>query len=141
MGYFPAGQHHMNGETALRFSRIRKVDNAFRRDDRQTQVLCALKDKLLAPQVLADLPQIIAAFQGSVLTDLSPAQVASLACLGPMIRPENLRFASIPEDLLTGMRNAEGSYVLSADEEAIRDLVRDFLEGDWPTEPDQPSCP
>jgi hypothetical protein len=58
-----------------------------------------------------------------------------------MIRPENLRFASIPEDLLTGMRNAEGSYVLSADEEAIRDLVRDFLEGDWPTEPDQPSCP
>jgi LCP family protein required for cell wall assembly len=141
MGFFPAGQHHMNGETALRFSRIRKVDNAFRRDDRQTQVLCALKDKLLSPEVIPDLPEIVAAFEGSVLTDLSPAQLASLACLGPQIRPENLRFASIPEDLMTGMRNAEGSYVLAADEQALRALVQDFLAGRWPTEPDQPSCP
>src|SRR3990170_7271863 len=60
MGYFTAGQHHMNGETALRFSRIRKTDNAFRRDDRQTQVLCALKDKLLSPEVVTDIPGIIA---------------------------------------------------------------------------------
>jgi LCP family protein required for cell wall assembly len=141
MGYFAAGAHHMDGATALRFSRIRKVDNAFRRDDRQTQVLCALKDKLLSPDVITDLPQIVAAFQGSVLTDLSPSQIASLACLAPRIRPENLRFASIPEDLLTGMRNAEGSFILSADEQVLRDLVQEFLGGRWPTEPDQPSCP
>jgi hypothetical protein len=83
----------------------------------------------------------VAAFQGSVLTDLSPSQIASLACLAPRIRPENLRFASIPEDLLTGMRNAEGSYILSADEQVLRDLVQEFLGGRWPTEPDQPSCP
>jgi LCP family protein required for cell wall assembly len=141
MGYFSAGEHHMNGETALRFSRIRKVDNAFRRDDRQTQVLCALKDKLLSPEVIPDLPEIVAAFEGSVLTDLSPAQLASLACLGPQIQAENLRFASIPEDLMTGMRNAEGSYVLAADEQTLRALVQDFLAGRWPNEPDQPSCP
>ena len=141
MGYFRAGDHHMNGETALRFSRIRKTDNAFRRDDRQTQVLCALKNKLLSPEVIGDIPEIIGAFQGSVLTDLSPAQLASLACLGPMIRPENLRFASVPEELLTGTRNAQGSFVLQADDKAMRQLVQDFLAGIWPTEPDVPSCP
>ena len=141
MGYFRAGQHHMDGQTALRFSRIRKTDSAFRRDDRQTQVLCALKDKLLSPDVVTDIPGIIAAFQGSVQTDLSPAQLASLVCLVPMIRPENLRFASVPEDLLTQTRNAEGSFVLEPDQEALRELVQAFLAGTWPTEPDQPSCP
>ena len=141
MGYFPAGQHHMDGQTALRFSRIRKIDSAFRRDDRQTQVLCALKDKLLTPEVITKIPEIIAAFQGSVLTDLSPAQLASLACLGPMLKPENLRFASIPEDLLTAGRNQEGSFVLQAEPQKLRDLVQSFLAGVWPTEPDKPSCP
>jgi anionic cell wall polymer biosynthesis LytR-Cps2A-Psr (LCP) family protein len=141
MGYFRAGAHHMDGQTALRFSRIRKTDNAFRRDDRQTQVLCALKDKLLSPEVIPDIPEIIAAFQGSVQTDLSPAQLASLVCLGPMIRAENLRFASIPEELLTQTRNAEGSFVLLPDEQELQALVQAFVAGTWPTEPDQPSCP
>jgi LCP family protein required for cell wall assembly len=141
MGYFAAGPQHMDGPTALRFSRIRKIDSAFRRDDRQTQVLCALKDKLLSPEVITDIPEIIAAFQGSVLTDLSPAQLASLACLGPMIRAENLRFTSLPEELLTPGRNDEGAYVLQPDGEKVRELVQAFVDGTWPTEPDQPSCP
>jgi len=141
MGYFPAGPHHMDGETALRFSRIRKADNAFRRDDRQTQVLCALKDKLLSPAVIPQIPEIVAAFRDSILTDLSPAQLASLACLGPLVAPENLRFASIPEELLVGTRNAEGSFVLETDPQAMRALVADFLAGAWPSEPNQPSCP
>lgn len=141
MGYFTAGQHHMDGQTALRFSRIRKTDNAFRRDDRQTQVLCALKHKLLSPEVVTGIPGIIGAFQGSVLTDMSPAQLASLVCLGPMIRSENLRFASLPEELLTATRNAEGSFILQPDEPKVLELVQAFLAGTWPTEPDQPSCP
>jgi LCP family protein required for cell wall assembly len=141
MGYFTGGPHHMDGATALRFSRIRKTDNAFRRDDRQTQVLCALKDKLLTPQVVTRIPEIIASFQDSIQTDLSPAQLLSLACLGPLIKPENLRFASIPEDLLTSARNEEGSFVLQADPVKLRDLVQSFVAGTWPTEPDKPSCP
>jgi LCP family protein required for cell wall assembly len=141
MGYFPAGPHHMNGETALRFSRIRKIDSAFHRDDRQTQVLCALKDKLLSPEGLIRLPQIIGAFQGSVLTDLSTAQLAQLACLGPLIDPANLRFASVPEELLQPARNDEGSYVLKADGDRLRELIQSFVSGAWPTEPDHPSCP
>ena len=141
MGYFSAGQHHMNGETALRFSRIRKIDNAFKRDDRQTMVLCALKDKLLSPEVLPRLLEIIASLQNSVLTDLSVAQLGQLACLGPSLRPENLRFASLPEELLTGARNDQGSFVLNADMDAVRAIVADFVAGTWPSEPDQPSCP
>lgn len=141
MGYFPAGHHHMDGETALRFSRIRKVDTVFARDDRQTQVLCALKEKLLNPEVVADVPQIIAAFQGSVLTDLSPAQVGQLACLAPFLDPHDLRFASLPAEWLQPARNDEGSFIWQVDMDQVRQLVEAFLAGEWPTEPDAPSCP
>jgi hypothetical protein len=104
-------------------------------------VLCALKDKLLSPEVLPRLLEIIASLQNSVLTDLSVAQLGQLACLGPSLRPENLRFASLPEELLTGARNDQGSFVLNADMDAVRAIVADFVAGTWPSEPDQPSCP
>jgi LCP family protein required for cell wall assembly len=141
MGYFRAGQHHMDGATALRFSRIRKIDNAFRRDDRQTMVLCALKQKLVSAEVVPHIPEIIASLAESVLTDLSLAQLSQLACLGPYLKSENLRFASLPEELLHPGRNSEGSFVLNADFDAVRELIAEFVSGTWPSEPDQPSCP
>jgi LCP family protein required for cell wall assembly len=141
MGYFPAGHYLMDGATALRYSRIRKVDNVFHRDDRQTQVLCALKKKILSPGSIGRIPQLIAAFQGSVQTDLSPAQLAQLACVAPMVKPENLRLVSVPEDMLTGTRNAQGSFIWAVDNQQLRDLVAQFVAGEWPTAPDTPSCP
>jgi LCP family protein required for cell wall assembly len=146
MGYFTAGHHHFNGDQALRFSRIRKRYGDFVRQDDQTMVLCALRKKVLTPAVLPKIPKIIAAFQGQVLTDLSPEQIGQLACLLPNIKRENILFASLPDDLfqLTSiyspiMRN--NTSVLQADPIAIRDYVSQFMAGAWPTVPDQPSCP
>ncbi|HSR48190.1 MAG TPA: LCP family protein [Anaerolineales bacterium] len=141
MGYFAAGHHHMDGATALRFSRIRKVDTVFARDDRQSQVLCALKDELLSPASIIRIPELVAAFRDSVLTDLSPAQIAQLACLAPQIRPENLRLTSVPRELLAQSRNADGSFIWDVDNQEIRDLIAAFVAGEWPTAPDEPSCP
>ncbi len=45
LGYFRAGQHHMTGEEALRFSRIRKKYSEIARTDNQSLVICAVKDK------------------------------------------------------------------------------------------------
>jgi LCP family protein required for cell wall assembly len=145
MGYFPAGQHHFTGDEALRFSRIRKTDNAFRRDDRQTQVLCALRQKVLSPQVIDDIPEILAAFSGSVLTDLSPAEMAQLACLAPQVGPGSLRMEDLPEDMLEptrvyvpSLRNT--TFVLDVDIDALRAIVTEFLAGRWPAEDSGPSC-
>lgn len=141
MGYFAAGHHRMDGATALRFSRIRKVDTVFARDDRQTMVLCALKEKLLSPASLGRIPELIGAFQDSILTDLSPIQLAQLACLAPQVSPENLRFASVPREMLTQSRSDEGSFIWDVDNGQLRALLAAFAAGEWPTEPDQPSCP
>ncbi len=146
MGYFTAGQHHFNGDQALRFSRIRKKYNEFTRMDNQNLVLCALKEKITSPEVLPKVPKIIAAFQNSVLTDLSPAQLAQLACLVPKLRRENLIFTGLPHEILSPGRiyspqQKNETFILEADFDIIRDYIGQFMAGTWPTEPDEPSCP
>jgi anionic cell wall polymer biosynthesis LytR-Cps2A-Psr (LCP) family protein len=146
MGYFYAGQQHFNGDQALRFARIRKKYNDFTRMDHQNMVMCALKKKLESPIVLAKLPKIIAAFQGSVLTDLSPEQIGQFACLLPSLKRENLIFTSLPAEIFSSGRvyspiQKNETFVLEADFDVIRDYVTRFLAGEWPDQPDEPSCP
>jgi len=146
MGYFYAGQQHFNGDQALRFSRIRKRYSVFTRTSNQNMVLCALKDKVTSPTVLPKIPQIIAAFQDAVLTDLSPEQLAQLACLAPKLDSDNLIFTSISEDLLTPGRvyspqqKAE-TFVWEADYDVIRDIISQFLAGNLVSESGGASCP
>lgn len=146
MGYFYAGQQHFNGDQALRFSRIRKRYNVFTRTSNQNMVLCALKDKITSPAVLPRIPQIIAAFQDSILTDLSLEQLTQMACLVPKVNSENLIFTSISEDLLTPSRvyspqqKAE-TFVWEADYDILRDIIRQFLAGTLVSDSDGVSCP
>jgi LCP family protein required for cell wall assembly len=146
MGYFYAGQNHFNGDEALRFSRIRKRYNDLTRMDHQNMVICALRKKILSPQVLPKIPQIIAAFKDSVITDLSLEQMSQLACLLPHIDRENLLFTGLPDEVYTPgtiyspqMRN--DTFIMNADPKVIRDYVQRFLAGEWPNEPKEPTCP
>lgn len=146
MGYFYAGQQHFNGDQALRFSRIRKRYNVFTRTSNQNMVLCALKDKITSPAVLPKIPQIIAAFQDAVLTDLSPEQLTQLACLAPKLDSDNLVFSGIPEDILSPSRvyspqqKAE-TFIWEADYGVIRSIINQFLAGDLVSESDGATCP
>lgn len=146
MGYFSAGQHHFNGSEALRFARIRKRYNDFTRMDNQNMVICALRSKLLNPAVLPKIPQIVASFQDSVLTDLSPEQISQLACLLPKVESENLLFTSLPQEILQPGRiyspNLKGdTFIYQADFDEIHAYISQFMAGLWPTEPEEPTCP
>jgi LCP family protein required for cell wall assembly len=146
MGYFNAGQQHFSGDEALRFARIRKKYNDFTRMDHQNMVLCALKEKITSPSVLPKIPRIIQAFQGSVLTDLSPEQLGQLACLAPKLKRENLLFTSLPEEIMEPGRVYSPSlknttFVMKAELEDIRDYTARFMAGEWPDKPKEPTCP
>ena len=146
MGYFYAGQQHFTGDEALRFSRIRKRYNVFTRTSNQNMVLCALKEKITSPSVVPKIPQIIAAFQDSILTDVSPEQLAQLACLVPQLDSENLVFTGISEDLLSPGRvfspqlKAE-TFVWEADYDVIREIIEQFNAGTLVSDSDGVSCP
>jgi len=146
LGYFYAGQHHFTGEQALAFARIRKRYNDFTRMDHQTMVICALREKITSPAVIPKIPQIIQSFVGSVQTDLSLEQLSQLACLAPQIKRENLLFTSLPEELFSPGRmynpvQKNTTFVLEANYDLIREYIARFMNGTWPTEPEEPACP
>jgi anionic cell wall polymer biosynthesis LytR-Cps2A-Psr (LCP) family protein len=146
MGYFYAGQQHFTGDEALRFSRIRKRYNVFTRTSNQNMVLCALKDKVTSPAVVPKIPQIINAFQDAILTDLSPEQLAQLACLAPQLDSENIIFTGISEDLLSPGRvyspqqKAE-TFIWEADYDVIREIIEQFKAGTLVSDSEGASCP
>lgn len=102
-------------------------------------VLCALKKKLLTPAVLPRIPKIIAAFQDSVITDLSLEQLSQMACLLPYLDKQSLIFSGLPQDIMNQGRAYnpqmnKTTFVMDVDFDLIRDYVRQFLAGTWPVE-------
>jgi LCP family protein required for cell wall assembly len=145
MGYFAAGQQHLNGEQALRLARIRQKYNDFIRMDNQNRVICALKEKIATPAILPKIPQMITALQGSVLTDLTGLQLAQLACLAPQLGRENLLFTGLPEEILSSgqvysPQLEDETFVLNADSQVIQDYAGQFMSGSGPIETGATSC-
>lgn len=131
MGYFPAGLHHMSGNEALRFARIRKRYSTMARNNNQTLVLCALKDKLLSPAVVGSIPKLINSLIGEVQTDLTPAQLSQLACLLPRLSGDNLQFISFPEEMMVPGREYDPllgntTFIWDIPVEDIQAFLRDF---------------
>src|SRR5579863_4708953 len=81
--YLPAGPQHLDGTTALEYVRSRHGDlqSDFGRSARQQQVLVAIKNRVQTLSVVGRVPQLVAALQGSVKTDLSLADILQLAAL------------------------------------------------------------
>jgi LCP family protein required for cell wall assembly len=78
------GVHHLNGEQALSFSRVRHnrcnpLEDDRARVARQQSVLAALQAKLASPQTLTRLPWISAQAPNTIRTDMSGTQLLGLA--------------------------------------------------------------
>jgi len=79
--YIKAGQQHLDGATALKYSRSRETSSDFDRAARQQKVLKAAKEKALKLGFLANPKKVIdlsATVSDNVRTDLSPGEVKTL---------------------------------------------------------------
>jgi len=133
---FHQGTLHLDGQRALTLARIR-IEGTFARADNQNRVLCALRDRITSPDVITRIPQLIQSFQGAVQTDLSPAQLGQLACIGTQIDPGNIVFASFPQELFKSTRILDPVFgkrvfVWDVDFDILRDYITQFNEGTWP---------
>ena len=131
MGYFSAGQHHMTGNEALRFARIRKKYSEVTRTDNQTLVICALEEKLLRPSVIGSIPGLIDSLIGEIQTDLTPAQISQLLCVLTKLEKENLQFVRFPEEMMVQGREydpnlGDTTFVWDIPKEDIQAFIRDF---------------
>ncbi len=147
LGYFTAGQHHMGGEEALRFARIRKKYSEITRTDNQTLVMCAIKEKVLRPSVVGSIPSLISSVIGTVQTDLTPAQISQLVCLLPKLSNENLYFVRFPDEWLVQGREydpnlGDTTFVWKISPDSIRQFMIDFSNDAIPADTSSGmSCP
>jgi LCP family protein required for cell wall assembly len=133
---FEQGTLTLDGPRALTLARIR-IEGTFARADNQNRVLCALRDKLTSPKVITKIPQLIQSFQGAIQTDMSPAQLGQLACLGTQIEPGNVVFANFPEEHFKSARILDpvfGKKVFTweVDFDILREYIAKFNVGTWP---------
>lgn len=124
---FSAGLQHMSGDEVLSFARTRESDNDWYRIERQDIVLRALWSKMAEPRYLAQIPSLIDRFLDDVLTDLSKAQVMSLACLMGRLSPEDIQTYRISQELVEVTSTTQGFFILLPKQEQIELLVAEFM--------------
>jgi len=122
-----AGPQHMDGERALKYVRTRHQDSDLGRLQRQQQVLFAVRDKALGLGALAQLPALIDAVADSYRTDLSIAEIASLAKVWSDLPREAIHTYRIDETMATFWTTPTGASVLIPNRDAIAPVVQAFL--------------
>jgi LCP family protein required for cell wall assembly len=129
--YITAGEHHLDGQAALKYARTRAtfggdVDRA----GRQQQVIMALRDKILqldmVPRLIARSPEMWQIFQQNVNTNLSLNESVQLALLARDIPGDRIRTEVIDFDYVSNETTPDGQQVLVPIRERMR-LLRDEL--------------
>lgn len=124
-----AGEQSLNGQELLGYARFRMDgEGDFGRVRRQQQVIEAVKDSVLSIKNVANLPKLVGAAQGYVVTDIESKQqlksVLEVATSGVDI--EKL---TIPQEGMYRNKNySHAGAVLEIDLQQNRQALHDFLE-------------
>jgi LCP family protein required for cell wall assembly len=125
--YIKAGEHHLDGATALKYARTRHGDNDFQRAERQQQVLYAVRDRVLnlnmLPQLIVQAPTIWKAISDGVSTGLSFDQILQLIWYLKDIPSGNIHTGVIDEHYTAGYSTPRGESVLVPDRARLGDLM------------------
>ncbi len=124
------GVQTLPGELALAYARARKTEGAdFDRAQRQQQVILAIRQRMLRPQMLPTLiakaPILYQELSAGVQTNMNLDQAVQLAWLASQIPEENIRRGVIgPPDQVLLVKSPQGDDVLKPIADKIR-LLRD----------------
>lgn len=129
--YLDAGEHHLDGQSALQYARTRATFGGdIDRAARQQQVIVAVRDKVarldMAPQLLARAPELWRIFRENVDTNLKLNDALQLALLAQEIPSESVRTEVIDFDYVYGETTPDGQQVLIPIRDNIR-VLRDQL--------------
>lgn len=124
--FYPAGELRLNGEQALEFSRTRHMDFDEGRVMRQQLVLGACLAELQKPENLTRLPDIVAAGQEFVTTDIPADVQGQLVANVPNIDPSLVAWGNVVE-YLWGETLADGGWNYMTDWTVLPLHVRGWL--------------
>jgi polyisoprenyl-teichoic acid--peptidoglycan teichoic acid transferase len=119
-----AGRHHLNGEQALAFARVRKAagESDFTRAARQQELLSAVRDRIKGGGFLNDPIGLLRALGQTVETNIPRSLVPDLADVATKVGRKQTYRAVIGHPLVKPGYDARGSIQIP-DVRAIRKLV------------------
>ncbi len=133
--YIPAGQHHFDGEMALKYARTRHSDNDFGRMKRQQEVIEAVVNQVLDTDQLDTLvrkaPALWQSFQETVETNMPLEVILKLAPLARDIRLDDVQKLVIDQSMTQPLRAENGAAALLL----LRDKVRPTIDAMFHAEP------
>lgn len=121
-----AGSYVMNGDQALGFSRIRKIDNDFERGRRQRDVIEAIINKLLG-QSVTSYPRTLGTILPLVTTNMRSSEVLSIGTSAVTKGIGNIEKGRYPLPEMAGGKMINGVYYYVFDIEATRDLISRYI--------------
>ncbi len=136
VAHFLPGPQHMDGATALIYSRLRHADSDYARARRQQQVIQGLMQRVRDQNILSQvelLANLSSALRDDIQTDLSLDQMIGIAWAFRNVAPEQVERYSLNESL-TYVGLEGDPYAITAAPGAI-DLVRGQLLGTVAAQP------
>jgi polyisoprenyl-teichoic acid--peptidoglycan teichoic acid transferase len=133
--YIPAGLHHFDGETALKYARTRGQDNDFYRAQRQQQVLLAVRRKAMQlglPSLIARAPGLYRQVSQGVYTDLSLDEMIRLAQLASSLENEAIETAVLDFNYVSSHRTDSGAHVLLLSPGKVEPLIQQLFRDSGP---------
>ena len=127
--YVRAGLAHLNGEQALAYCRIRKIDNNFGRNQRQRSFLQALAKKMMSGSDIGDLLDITSTLMEYTSTNLSMQDAVSL--IVPAVSgTTEFETYSAPAEGQYRYETINGASVVTADLNTTAKGLHAFLYGE-----------
>jgi LCP family protein required for cell wall assembly len=132
--YIPAGIQHMDGKTAVEYARSRHADSDTGRNQRQQQVLTAIREQGVNLGLLTN-TQVQTALQRAIRTDMNTGDIFGLAQIAIGMNKANIHNFSIDYNLAIPT-DIEAGNVLMPQWDGIRNLVTTFMNSTNQAQPD-----
>jgi polyisoprenyl-teichoic acid--peptidoglycan teichoic acid transferase len=129
VAHFLPGPQHMDGQTALIYSRLRHADSDYHRARRQQQVVQAIIQRVRDQNLLAQaqmLSDLSTALRDNIQTDMSFEQMVGVAWAFRSFTPEQLERYTLDENL-TVMGLPGDPYAITASPGAIQHVANQLL--------------
>ena len=125
---FEPGMTHMDGGTALFYSRSRLTTSDFDRNRRAQDVVMAIFKKAINLNMLVKVPELYSLYREYVDTDIPLTQVLSLLPMAkPLMTPENIRRFAVTNEMAPDFITYEGAWVLMPNYYMISEMLNEAL--------------
>jgi LCP family protein required for cell wall assembly len=123
----PAGDNLLDGVTAKKFATYRYLSSDFSRVARQQQLLWAIRNRALQPDVIPRMPELWQALGNLFATDLKLLDAITLARVGTSLSPDKVHGLVLGSNVLADYTTPEGASVLVVRDRAAVDALEQEL--------------